>query len=303
MISTILVTGATGFLGSHLVKALLKNNYRVVILKRSFSDTWRINELLSEVISYNIDLCCLNEPFEEVDKIDVIIHTATFYGRNNEDSSDILQANTIFPLHLLEASVRYGASLFLNTDTYFNKGSIPYQGLINYSLSKYQFHEWGRQFALSQKIRFTDIQLEHPFGPGDAESKFITYVIKSCLNNIKELELTYGEQKRDFIYIDDVVSAYLLLLKKADEQFEFYQSYELGTGKATSIYELVNMIHEMTNSKTILKFGKFPYSKHEIMYSKANIEKLNQLGWSSKCDLEENMRKTIAYFKSNQYIV
>jgi len=77
---TILLTGPTGFLGSHLLQALLNEGYKVIILKRSFSDTWRINHLLDNLKSYDINKTPLEKPFEE-NKIDIIIHTATNYGR------------------------------------------------------------------------------------------------------------------------------------------------------------------------------------------------------------------------------
>ena len=65
----ILVTGATGFLGSHLVKALLKEKHQVIILKRSFSDTWRIEDVLENLISYDIDQYDLEKIFKEQNKI------------------------------------------------------------------------------------------------------------------------------------------------------------------------------------------------------------------------------------------
>lgn len=86
----VLVTGATGFLGSHLVKVLLKQEHEVIILKRSFSNTWRINDVLSKLISFDLDLCDLELPFKQVKNINAIIHTATCYGRHYESINDIL---------------------------------------------------------------------------------------------------------------------------------------------------------------------------------------------------------------------
>ena len=137
-----------------------------------------------------------------------VVHTATCYGRNRETPLEVFEANLKFPLDLLEK-----AALF-STDTFFNTDTILYKYLNGYSLSKHQFVEWGKQYADEHKIKFCNIKLEHMYGPGDDDSKFTTYVINSCLNNVPEVKLTLGEQERDFIYIDDVVSAYQLLLKK-----------------------------------------------------------------------------------------
>ena len=130
-------------------------------------------------------------------------------------------------------------------------------------------------------------------GRGDDESKFVTYIIKSCLNNVDELKLTAGEQKRDFIHVDDVVSIYQLLLKKVREQPTFYQEYPIGSGKAIMIRDFIKMIHRLTQSKTILKFGALPYREGEIIFSEASLEPLIKLGWASKKNLETALLETI----------
>jgi len=296
MSSTVLITGATGFLGSHLVKALLNDNYKVVILKRSFSKTKRIDCVLSQCYVYNIDQCELSKPFEDLGKIDAVIHTATCYGRNNETTAGIVEANVVFPLRLLEMSSVYKTDIFFNTDTFFNKDDASYSYLNTYTTSKEHFLDWGKQFAQKQSIKFVNLKLEHIFGAGDDESKFVTYIIKSCLNNVEDLQLTAGEQKRDFIHIDDVISIYQLLIKKIRDQANFYQEYPIGSGKAITIRELVEMIHELTQSKTILKFGALPYREGEIMFSQANMEDLLEaINWNSNISLKTYILKTIDF--------
>lgn len=296
---TILLTGATGFLGSHLIKEFLKQEHQIIILKRSFSDTRRIDDLLHNLKSYDLDQCSLEQVFIENKNIDAIIHTATCYGKNKERVSQILEANTLFPLKLLELAINYKVKSFLNTDTYFNKGKIPYQGLPFYSLSKYQFMNWGKELAtVNHKIRFINIYLEHPFGEDDNSSKFTSYIIKSCLDNAKKLDLTQGEQKRDFIYIDDIISAYTLLLSKSLEKETFYQEYQLGRGEVVTIKEFVETIHELSGCTTQLNFGVLPYTDSEIMYSQANINPLKQMGWQPKYTLKEGLRKVINSFRN-----
>lgn len=293
MAKTVLVTGATGFLGSHLVKKLVQEGHTVLLLKRSFSDTTRIKEILSKVICYDIDQCELFKPFQEFRPIDVIIHAATCYGRNNQPLSTLIEANVMFPLRLLDLASEFNSPSFINTDTYFNTDKIVYQYLNGYSLSKKHFGEWGRQFAESKKNRFINAKLHHSFGANDHDSKFTTYIIKSCLKNSKRLELTPGEQKRDFIHIDDVVSAYLVLLDKATEEAEWYQNYDLGYGKAISIREFVETVHSITQSKTILKFGALPYREGEMMYTQADIQPITELGWKPEANLEKRLIQTI----------
>lgn len=281
----VLVTGATGFLGSRLVKGLLFKGYEVTILKRSFSNTSRINNILGKVACYDLDRCKLDDPFKDQGKFDAVIHTATCYGRNGESDSLIFESNTGFPLSLLELSVNYNAGIFVNTDTILPK-------YINrYSLSKRHFVEWAKLTATTGNTQFINIKMEHIYGPGDDESKFAAYVIKSCLANIPELKLTLGEQKRDFIYIDDAVNAYLLLLRS--KHVKTYQDFELGSGKSITIREFVEIIHRITGTNTILNFGAIPYREGEIMESNADISALEKLGWAPVVSLEKGISSCV----------
>jgi len=283
----ILLTGATGFLGSHLVKALVKQNYQIIILKRPTSKLNRLKNVLNNIISYDVDAVEISRPFKEQGKINAIIHTATCYGRANESISEILAANVIFPLKLLEIATLFNTEIFFNTDT------VLYKYLNAYALAKKHFLEWGKLATKMQKIRFINIKLEHMYGPGDNDSKFTTHIIKSCFANVPELKLTLGEQTRDFIYIDDVVSAYITLLQQSEYQPEWFQEYELGSGQSISIREFVETVHKITHSHTQLNFGALPYREGEIMHSQANITALQQLGWSGLTTLTEGIEKTI----------
>ena len=281
-----LVTGATGFLGSHIVKRLVAEGQNVVILKRSFSHTNRLAADLSKVKSYDIDkLDDFTRVFSE-QHIDVIIHTATCYRRQGEAVEQIYNVNLNFPLKLLELALRF------NTDTFFNTDTILSKYLNWYALSKKQFSEIGQQFANMGKINFIDAKLEHMYGEDDANTKFVTFMIEALQNNIEELKLTAGEQCRDFIYVEDVVEAYWKILTNQDDDKK-YQQYEVGTGKTISIKDLVLLAKEITKSRTKLLFGAIPYRENEIMDSKANTESLEKLGWQAKMDIESGIRRIV----------
>lgn len=283
----ILITGATGFLGSRLTYKLLELEYDVIVLKRRSSNLKRIKDIIKDIQVYEIEKNDISKPFRENKKIDAIIHTATCYGRDDESIATILEANVLFPLKIMETAASLNTPVFLNTDTVLSKH------LNAYSLSKNHFLEWGKCFSKAGKIRFVNARLEQMYGPGDDDHKFTTYIIKNCLENRPELDLTYGEQKRDFIYIDDVVSAYSVLLNRAEMSKDMFLEYQVGSGKAISIREFAEKVHKITCSSSRLNFGAVSYRENELMYSQADIEPLIQMGWSCNTDLEKGITLTI----------
>ncbi len=293
-VKTILLTGATGFLGSHLARALVVGGNRVLILKRPSSNVERIASILPALSMYDIDGTDLSLPFKKHGKVDAVIHTATCNGRNGESSAEIFDANTVFPLRLLETAASFNTETFINSDTVLDKNTNAY------ALSKHHFLEWGRLFAGARKIRFVNVRLEHMYGPGDDTSKFTARVIKDCLANVAEIKLTPGDQKRDFVYIEDVVFAYDILLEQTNRQAAYFQEYSLGSGVAVTIREFVETVHQITGSTTRLNFGALPYRQNEIMNSGTDIEALMSLGWRCRTTLANGIRKTVLHEREFQ---
>lgn len=283
----LLLTGATGYLGSHLARAFVAAGHAVTILKRSTSDMGRLADVQSSLQIFDLDYDGLEAAFK-ASTYDAVVHTATCYGRGGEPARQVFDANTSWPLHVLERAVDAGVPLFINTDTSLEPFLNPY------ALAKRQFREWGEYFAGLNKIRFVNVILEHFYGPGDAETKFVTHVIHSCLRGDPELRLTAGTQRRDFIFIDDVIAAYLLLLQRAGIDGPAFQQYGLGSGKAVAIRDLVKMIKDLVGGETHLAFGAVPMRQNEVMEACADIASLRAIGWQPEMALAAGIAQTIA---------
>ena len=98
----ILLTGATGYLGSHLARAFVAEGHDVIALKRQTSKLHRLAGIEQQLYFYDVENLDLAKPFQEQGPIDVVVHTATSYGRAGESASEVFESNAAFPLRLLE---------------------------------------------------------------------------------------------------------------------------------------------------------------------------------------------------------
>lgn len=285
----ILLTGSSGFLGSALALHWLNAGHQIALLLRPTSKPDRLRGLGA---SFDIGRCTTEaEVAAFVKKVqpEVVVHTACAYGRQGETSLQIFDTNLRLGLVILQALQNAGQPA-----SFINTGSALAPEVSSYALSKNQFAQWGRLLATQSgsRLRFVNVLLQHMYGPSDDASKFTTHVLHTCQRNDPVLKLTAGEQTRDFIYIDDVVSAYDTLLNQR-HQLDVVVDIEVGSGVAPTIRQFVETAHRLTASRTELLFGALPYRANEAMHCLANVDRMTQLGWHPAFDLNAGLKKTI----------
>lgn len=283
----VFLTGGTGFLGSALTQTLLDNNYSVFLLKRKTSSLNRLHRVLKhpKLVLLDLETVDLDDLFTN-NSVDMIVHCATNYGRKYVSFLSILEANLFLPLRLLHFAQEYQVHTFINTDTILDKR------ISEYSLSKKQFVDWLHTTA--QKLVSINVSLEHFYGPMDDPTKFVTYVIHSLLDEKPFIEFTPGEQLRDFIYIEDVVTAFMKIIEFSKTRENGFYSFEVGSGQNHSIKKFVRKCQQIIgNTTTKLEFGKLPYRQNEVMCSAVDIHSISGLGWSPHYSFEEGLAKTI----------
>ena len=286
----ILVTGGTGFLGSYIVRDLVKKGYDVIIIKRSYSNIYRIRDIISSMDVFNVDQQPLESLSNYYNNIHVCIHTSTVYSQDLSNSFEVFDGNVNFPLRLLSVLSKLSCSKFINTDTFFTLASERYDYMKSYTLSKKHFKEWGSLVSKEYSIQFINLCLYHVYGPMDGQDKFVTKLIKK-LNKGKDIKLTNGLQTRDFIHVNDVVSAYIKVLEHKCTSTMI--SIDVGTGELTSIHDFVCIAHSASNSKSKLIFGAIPSREFELSNVCADIRYLHDIGWSPKITLEKGIKGII----------
>jgi CDP-paratose synthetase len=285
----ILIAGASGFLGSTLALHFRRVGHEVGLLIREKSVLNRLQGQESEFkvgrFSSAEDLASFVQAFSP----QIVINTVCTYGRQGESALQIMDANLRFGLILLQAveDLAYPAA-------FFQAGTALQPDVSLYALSKHQFAAWGRELCsrADRNTHFVHLKIQQMYGPLDDEAKFPTQVMRACLENMRELRLTAGEQLRDFIYINDVVAAFDTLANNW-EKLEKTAELEVGSGHAVSIRNFVEIIHQLTHSTTALLFGALPYRPNEAMHCEADNTEMQKLGWAPKYDLESGLRACI----------
>lgn len=285
----IVLSGATGYLGSRLAAALLQRGDAVTALVRPSPRLQRLIALTAPHAGalrlLRIDVEGLAAAFPRPGA--VVVHCAASYGRAGESDEELRAANVTFGEALLGAAERGGAAAFLHADT-----ALP-EEISRYARTKAEFRRALR--ARSGAVAGVSVALEHVYGPGDDDGKFVSDVARALLRGAPELPLTAGEQERDFIHVDDACAALCLLTSGFGALPAPYARVGLGSGEVVRIRDLVRLLAaEVGAHGTALRFGALPYRQGEVMRSCADLSALRALGFSPKIPLRAGLAELVA---------
>lgn len=305
---TMLLTGATGYLGSRLGRQLLSDGYSLVAVHHSNDKQFEYDKKFKDLVTkVYLDDTSVAEIFEQ-NKIDGIIHTSTLYGRSGEQISDIIKANIIFPVELITNAIKNDVKFFINTDTILNKYVSPY------ALTKNNVTEWMKVF--SDNIKMVDVKLDNFYGPKDQNTKFVASMVEKLMRNDEKIDLTEGTQTRDFIYIydknttftisgngkqvrdvlhaEDMIKLYLSAPKHIDKARG--QVFNIGGGieNSLSLLELFYFLEKELNVK--LTYTQLPPRKSDQKVFVANIKKASEIfEWTPIVSKEQGIRKMLEW--------
>lgn len=290
----LLISGATGFIGSHLVKKLLDADVKLYAVVRGSTKKKALDPRM-HVYVFNGDMTKLIS-FMEKEKFDGVIHLASLFlvNHNTSDVSDLVNSNLLFSTQLLEASVVSNIPWFINTGTftqhYKNKKYSPTN---LYSATKEAFEVVAKYYVETSKIVFVTIKLFDTFGEGDTRPK--VFSLWSKISKTKEvLDMSPGDQIIDINYVKNVADGYLQMIKilsKPKAKKISGKSYTLSSGRRMTLKKLSQLFEKVTGEKLNIKWGGRPYRDREVMVPWEKGE--NVPGWKPKITLEEGILATI----------
>ena len=309
--SKVLVTGGTGFLGHHVVKALFDKKADVTLLVQPHEKTWRLDEVESNVNIIKATLTDSEETkiaVQEVQPI-IIIHFAGWMERKRDVTilDDMYKHHVLSTMNVILAANPEVTKLILNTGTSEEYGeqadpfieTLPIDPVSPYSASKGAATVMATYLSKAIGLPVVTMRPFITYGPGQVYDTLIPFLIKGVLQK-KTVELTEGLQYRDFIFVDDLVSCYLAVIEKA-ESIKSPQVINVGTGQKTMVRDVIETIADLTNGQGYLKIGARPMRPGEPESMVANIQKARDiLQWTPNVSLSEGLGKTIDWWLEHE---
>lgn len=295
-----LVTGASGFIGSYIIKALLKDkSSSIYCLVRNSSNLFRIQDIKNQ--SNLIEISSAKEKLKGIN-FECFIHAAWDGVLNEFKNDDIQKENLIFLDFLLDLikNLKIKKIIALGSQAEYGiknkpiKESDSLNPITLYGKEKVQAFLKLKSFCEDHEIIYQWLRVFSTYGPFDHCSWLIPYTILSYLKN-KKPNLTEGVQKWDYLYAQDLADAVV-----KSSVFDKAGVYNLGASSIYSVKEIVTMIHEKIKPNVPLEFGHIPYGLNQIFHLEADSSLFrNKANWTPKVDLREGLDKTIEYYKKN----
>nr|MBI5456058.1 NAD(P)-dependent oxidoreductase [Candidatus Levybacteria bacterium] len=298
---TIFITGANGFIGANLTRFLAKKNFKVHILVRNKSDLWRLNGIVRTIKIHEADVTNNLKLKKIIKKIkpDYIIHLASYGNSSTEiDFNKIVNINVMGLINLFNASesTNYKKLIVCGSSSEYgfkNKPMAEIDYLLPnsyYSAAKGAASLLAQGYAIKNSKPIVIIRPFSVYGPFEEKNRFIPTIIKKALKNEKIL-VTKESVKRDFVFIDDLVSAFHKTLTTPLNPGEIIN---IGTGKQYSNKEIVKKIEKILKLK--LKLGTFPKRAWDTDNWVANNQKARKvLKWNPKYSIDQGLKKTIEW--------
>jgi nucleoside-diphosphate-sugar epimerase len=278
---SLLVLGASGFLGQHIAR-LLADEFRMFAIARSDEGAQKIKSASDCVQIVSLEEACRLE-------FDLVFNLIVEYGRDGAPLTKLIQSNLIYPLEILQA-VSYGAVLNVST-------ALP-ENYSNYSLSKQLLEQALQHLEIRNGRRSINVHLHNMYGPGGEVSEIVGFAISKMLDN-RRVEVSSCKNSRDFIFVEDVVTA-LATLSENVSSIPRGMAVEVGSGEATSLERLLSLIRSLIPTESEIAFGAVADNTLEPPVLVADTSLLNDLGWSPRYTLEDGLQITIQALATRQ---
>jgi len=302
----IFITGATGFVGSHLTRRLVAEGFNVAALIREKSDLGRISDILSKIrIEYgcleNADI--LEKKIKDLNPMG-IFHLAASNIKSGvtAPANEVIRANLLGTVNLVNATSSIDYTFFIQMGSFLEYGikSHPLREtdcpnpLELYSITKLAATLYAVKFGKANKKPIIVFRIFTPYGPDIQEGRLVYEVVSHALMN-KDIKMTSPLISRDFIYVEDLISLLLEGMKMA--RFHSGEIFNAGSGAATTLERIVECVLTTVNSRSNVNWGSFtPVAYDSDKWQADMVKTFNTFSWRPKISIEAGIAKTVDWF-------
>jgi nucleoside-diphosphate-sugar epimerase len=269
MTKKVLITGATGFIGSHLARRLIKDGWQLHAVIRNSSKYDLIKDIKNSVHFH-----VYNGTIESMQKIlavsqpEIIFHLASLFLSQHkpEDITRLIQSNIVFGSHLVESAVNSGCRQFINTGTSWQHfENNDYNPVNLYAATKQAFEDILKFYVEANGLKVITLKLFDTYGPEDTRPKLLN-LLKRAAETGEPLYMSPGEQLIDLVHIDDVVEAFCAAQQFFDKtEGPLMKEYGVTSGNPVSLKEFVLKIENELKKKINVVWSGRPYRNREVM--------------------------------------
>lgn len=302
------ITGGTGFVGANLARRLLHEGHEVHLLLRPNYTAWRIESIQADAHFHEVRLEDPDDALRVIKKIrpEWVFHLAAHGAYSwQTDFSQMIQTNFVSTVNLVEACLKSGFEVFVNTGSSSEYGFKDHAPSENeapepnsyYAITKVSATLYCGYIARSQSVRIPTLRLYSVYGPYEEPGRLIPTLIVHGLNG-KLPPLVSSHIARDYIYVDDVLDAYLLAV--CDKQDAPDAIYNVGTGVQTTIEEIVEIARRVMNIAAAPEWGSMPDRAWDTGVWIANTHSIHErLGWLPHNKVGQGFRKFVDWLNGD----
>lgn len=268
--NNIVITGATGFVGSNLAKFLLNENLNIYLIVREKSDISNLIDIKNKVhfFVYNNNIEQLVDFFKKV-KPKVVFHLASnFIAEHSSNQIDsLIDSNISFGLHILEAMKVAEIKNLINTGTSWQHyNNEEYNPVCLYAATKQAFEMLIEYYVKAECFNVITLKLFDTYGENDKRPKLIN-LLHRFADEKTELKMSPGEQILNLTHILDVCKAYLVAMKMLtnDSIINEHKKYVVNSNENYKLKEVISLFENITNKRINIIWGGKQYRKREVM--------------------------------------
>lgn len=300
MSDRILLTGATGFLGSHIAEDLVRGGFEVIAPRRRESDLWRCMEFADKMIWFELDNGNWDKAISGFEPT-VVVHCAwEGVGAVERDNWKVQLRNIISASELTSALQKRSLKKLVVLGSQAEYGN--FHGRVSeehicapvsaYGIAKLFVQKMMWDACVKNNIQFFWLRLFSIFGPREGDNWLIPQVIKSLLAN-RSVDLTKAEQQYDYLYVKDLAKAVSMVVESSEQS----GVYNIGSNRSVKLRDLLESLKKAMPTQAGLNFGVLPYRQGQQMHVEGDSSRFfRTFGFYPTYELRVGLEETIDYY-------